>query len=93
VTVELDVSANEFSLLVRDDGVGLPVPTTPAALAAWTRSGHFGLLGMTERAACVGGLVTLDRPREGGTEVRLALPLPSVALPAPPTSQEEAAHA
>ncbi|WP_392963414.1 sensor histidine kinase [Streptomyces sp. LN245] len=93
VTVELDVSEHEFALLVRDDGVGLPAPATPAALAAWTRSGHFGLLGMTERAACVGGHIRLDRPLGGGTEVRLTLPLSTAALPAPPTSQEEAAHA
>ncbi|MFF3885029.1 sensor histidine kinase [Streptomyces sp. NPDC001914] len=93
VTVELDVSANEFALLVRDDGVGLPAPATPAMLTAWTRSGHFGLLGMTERAACVGGVIGLDRSLDGGTEVRLTLPLHTAALPAPPTSQEEAAHA
>ncbi|MFI0963233.1 sensor histidine kinase [Streptomyces sp. NPDC021080] len=93
VTVELDVSMGEFSLRVRDDGVGLPAPATPVTLAAWTRSGHFGLLGMTERAACVGGLLSLDRPRAGGTEVRLTLPLAAAARPAPPTPQEEAAHA
>lgn len=93
VTVELGVSENEFALLVRDDGVGLPAPATPAAIAAWTRSGHFGLLGMTERAACVGGHIRLDRSPGGGTEVRLTLPLSTAALPAPPTSQEEAAHA
>ncbi|MCT9003801.1 sensor histidine kinase [Streptomyces rhizosphaerihabitans] len=93
VTVELDVSAHGFSLRVGDDGVGLPTAMTPAMLAAWTRSGHFGLLGMTERAACVGGLIALDRSPQGGTEVRLTFPLPSAALPSPPTLQEEAAHA
>ncbi|MET9890728.1 histidine kinase [Streptomyces sp. NPDC006465] len=93
VTVELNLSAHEFALWVRDDGVGLPTTATPAALAAWTRSGHFGLLGMTERAACVGGLIALDRSPQGGTEVRLTLPLPSAALPSSLTPQEEAAHA
>jgi signal transduction histidine kinase len=93
VTIELDVSAREFVLCVRDDGVGLPTPATPAALAAWTRSGHFGLLGMTERAACLGGLIALDRSPQGGAEIRLTLPLPAAGLPAPPTPQEEAAHA
>ncbi|MCX4988748.1 sensor histidine kinase [Streptomyces sp. NBC_00568] len=93
VSIELALSAHEFALSVRDDGVGLPTAATPAALAAWTRSGHFGLLGMTERAACVGGLIALDRSPQGGTEVRLTLPLPSAALPSSPTPQEEAAHA
>ncbi|MEV6016884.1 histidine kinase [Streptomyces sp. NPDC051997] len=93
VTIELDLAQSRFTLLVRDDGTGLPVPATPATLAAWTRSGHFGLLGMTERAACAGGLIALDRSPAGGTEVRLTLPLTTAALSVPPTSQEEAAHA
>ncbi|MGW0968991.1 sensor histidine kinase [Streptomyces sp. NPDC002516] len=93
VSIELDLSHSRFTLLVRDDGTGLPVPATPATLAAWTRSGHFGLLGMTERAACAGGLIALDRSPAGGTEVRLTLPLSAAVLPVPPTSQEEAAHA
>jgi two-component system sensor histidine kinase UhpB len=52
-------------LVVRDDGVGL----TPAV----NGSSH-GLRGMRERALLIGAHLTIDRRRDGGTEVRLLLP-------------------
>ncbi|MEU8791055.1 histidine kinase [Streptomyces sp. NPDC048643] len=91
--IELAVTEHEFSVRVQDDGAGLPAAATPALLATWTRSGHFGLLGMTERAACVGGHLALDRAPQGGAEIRLTVPLRGAARLAPPTNQEEAAHA
>lgn len=91
--VELAVAEDEFSVRVLDDGAGLPEAATPAMLATWTRSGHFGLLGMTERAACVGGRLALDRAPQGGAEIRLTVPLRGAARLAAPTDQEEAAHA
>ncbi|MFD5717267.1 sensor histidine kinase [Streptomyces sp. NPDC127036] len=91
--VELAVAEDEFSVRVLDDGAGLPEAATPALLATWTRSGHFGLLGMTERAACVGGRLALDRAPQGGAEIRLTVPLRGAARLAAPTDQEEAAHA
>jgi signal transduction histidine kinase len=90
VTVELDVSQAECALRVRDDGVGLP---PSVALDDLTRSGHFGLLGMAERAASLGGRIDLNRSPQGGAEIHLTLPHSS-AVPHPaPTHQEEAAHA
>ncbi|MFC5197427.1 sensor histidine kinase [Streptomyces kaempferi] len=89
VTVEVGVDARkaEFAVRVRDDGVG---PPPGATLGDLTRTGHFGLLGMAERAASLGGRIDLDRSEQGGAEVHLALPL----APTPPhTPQEEAAHA
>ncbi|QFZ74547.1 two-component sensor histidine kinase [Streptomyces fagopyri] len=89
VTVEVEprTQESEFVVRVRDDGVG---PPPGAALGDLTRTGHFGLLGMTERAASLGGRIDLNRSEHGGAEVRLTLPL----APAPPhTPQEEAAHA
>jgi two-component system, NarL family, sensor histidine kinase UhpB len=52
-------------LLVRDNGVGL----TPGA----NGSSH-GIRGMRERAMLIGARLTIDRPPDGGTEVRLVLP-------------------
>ena len=49
-------------LVVRDDGVGL----TPAANGA-----SHGIRGMHERAMLIGAQLTIDRPPNGGTEVRL----------------------
>ncbi|POX52983.1 sensor histidine kinase [Streptomyces sp. Ru72] len=76
-----------LDLRVGDNGVGLPPSTTPDGLA---KTGHFGLLGMTERAASLGGHLSLGRSPLGGAEIHLHLPLPATASPAP---QEEAAHA
>ncbi|PIB10587.1 two-component sensor histidine kinase [Streptomyces sp. HG99] len=89
-TIELDVSATEFGLRIQDDGVGVPPTVT---LDDLSRTGHFGLLGMTERAASLGGRIALNRSPQGGTEVHLTLPLPAAVPHPPPTPQEEAAHA
>ncbi|MDX6363425.1 MAG: hypothetical protein QOC85_2435 [Streptomyces sp.] len=86
VRVDLDASADALRLTVRDDGVGLPAT---AVLDDLAESGHFGLLGMVERAASLGGRLDLARPPRGGTEITLTVPL---AAPAH-TPQEEAAHA
>ena len=52
-------------LMVRDDGVG----PTPRANGA-----SHGIRGMRERAMLIGAQLTIDRPPDGGTEVRLLLP-------------------
>ena len=52
-------------LMVRDDGVGV----TPRADGA-----SHGIRGMRERAMLIGARLTIDRPPNGGTEVRLVLP-------------------
>jgi signal transduction histidine kinase len=83
--IEAESSAGTLRLRVTDDGVGLPPGFTVDQAA---RSGHFGLLGTTERAARIGASLHLTRPATGGTEVTIALP-----LPAPQPSREEAAHA
>lgn len=54
---------------VRDDGVGF-APTDPT-----DRAGHYGLLGMRERARLAGGTVEVTSSSGAGTTVRLRLPL------------------
>lgn len=95
VTVELDVSETECAVRVRDDGVGPPPPAAldDPTLDDLTRSGHFGLLGMAERAASLGGRIDLNRSPQGGAEIHLTLPRSSAVPHRPPTPQEEAAHA
>ncbi|MFE9837077.1 sensor histidine kinase [Streptomyces sp. NPDC005551] len=85
--LDADTASGVLRLSVRDDGVGLP-PT--AVLDELTESGHFGLLGMVERASSLGGRLHLSGPPQGGTEILLACPLPGPARPIP---REEAAHA
>lgn len=60
-------------LTVQDDGQGLPSGTT---LEHLRRSGHFGLIGMAERAASIGAGIHIGKGTHArGTEVRLELPL------------------
>ncbi|MEG3630526.1 sensor histidine kinase [Streptomyces poriticola] len=71
--VRTGADGEELHLSVYDDGVGLP---PDLALRDLRRSGHFGLLGMAERAAAVGARIRIGRGgHPTGTEVRVDLPL------------------
>lgn len=79
----VDVSAGVHGDLLRisvyDDGRGLPPGTT---LEQLRRAGHFGLVGMVERAASVGARIRIGRgSHPQGTEVRLELPLAALTTP------------
>ncbi|WP_239008803.1 histidine kinase [Streptomyces sp. S8] len=67
---------------VYDDGCGLPAGTT---LESLRRAGHFGLVGMVERAASIGARIRIGRGRaKRGTEVRVELPLAALTGVPPP---------
>lgn len=70
VEVEIRYDDEQFRLRVRDDGAGID----PAVLAGEGQEGHYGLRGMTERAAIIGGKVTVWSKVGAGTEVELRLP-------------------
>ncbi|MFB7644991.1 MULTISPECIES: histidine kinase [unclassified Streptomyces] len=73
VDVSAGVVGEMFRISVYDDGRGLPPGTS---LDSLKRSGHFGLVGMVERAAGVGARIRIGRGQAAtGTEVRLDLPL------------------
>ncbi|MFC7305209.1 histidine kinase [Streptomyces monticola] len=94
VTVELGVTSASgtaagdlLHLNILDNGKGLPPGTN---LEELRRSGHFGLVGMVERAASVGARIRIGRGHGArGTEVRVDLPLSALntpTLPTPPTT-------
>ncbi|NUP18981.1 MAG: two-component sensor histidine kinase [Streptomyces sp.] len=76
VDVRAGVAAGLLRLTVRDDGEGLPADMTLMTLEHLRRTGHFGLLGMAERAASIGARIHIGKAgHTRGTEVRLELPL------------------
>jgi signal transduction histidine kinase len=56
---------------VQDDGAGFGVPTDLRTLVS---NGHFGLVGMTERAEAVGGSLQIDSIPGSGTTVIARVP-------------------
>ncbi|MGV9290088.1 sensor histidine kinase [Streptomyces sp. NPDC003719] len=83
VHVRAAVRDDCLRISVHDDGTGLPADTDLERLSG---SGHFGLVGMVERAASVGARIRIGRGGHArGTEVRVDLPL-SALTPAPGAS-------
>jgi signal transduction histidine kinase/ligand-binding sensor domain-containing protein len=72
--VRLAYGPDEVTLSVRDDGRGFDPQGTfdPAA-------GHFGILGMQERAERIGAVFSLDSHPGAGTLVEVRVPLPQAA--------------
>ena len=70
VEVEIRYDTEQFRLRVRDDGQGID----PEVLANQGREGHYGLRGMPERAALIGGKLAVWSEVGAGTEVELRLP-------------------
>jgi signal transduction histidine kinase len=69
VEVEIRYDDEQFRLRVRDDGKGIEA----AVLANQGIEGHYGLRGMRERAALIGGKLTVWSEAGSGTEVELRL--------------------
>ncbi len=72
VSVRLTFEAQAVRAVVEDDGAGFAPPDAPDDLA---REGHFGLLGMRERAMLAAGQLTLSAAPGRGTRVEACLPL------------------
>ncbi len=87
--VALHISRQDGSIIMRvqDDGVGLPVELRQcqenAEHTCASPQGHYGLSGMYERVASIGGHISLESPdgRDShGTIVKVALPLVEAPL-------------
>ena len=69
VELELEYTDTDLCMRVRDDGCGID----PRVLHAG-REGHWGLTGMRERAAKIGGLLKIFSSAADGTMVQLSVP-------------------
>ena len=74
VEAEIRYDDKEFRLRLRDDGKGID----PVVLASQGIEGHYGLRGMPERAALMGGKLAVWSEVGAGTEVELRLPARAV---------------
>jgi signal transduction histidine kinase/ligand-binding sensor domain-containing protein len=69
LSVELSYGLQDIALEVRDNGRG---GATDYSVRA--DSQHFGLTGMKERAAAIGGTLAIESPPGAGTRIRLTAP-------------------
>jgi PAS domain S-box-containing protein len=70
VELELEYSGRELQMWIRDNGRGID----PQVLEKG-RDGHWGLAGMRERAARIGGRLNILSRATAGTEIQLSIPL------------------
>jgi signal transduction histidine kinase len=71
IAVRLTAYPDRLRLTVTDDGKGIPGSVEPARFVA---EGHYGLAGMRERAAMVGGKLEVQTAVDYGTVVIFELP-------------------
>ncbi len=77
VQVSLTSTGSWLDILIRDDGVGFDPQAVEAA------SGHYGILGMRERARLVGGTLEIDSHPGSGTVIHLRFPVSPAAVSEP----------
>lgn len=78
--VELEFTETGCSIQIRDDGKGFVVPDNPGE---FPKRGHFGLLGLHERAELIGAELLIDSKPGNGTTIRIGL---SISAPQEPDS-------
>ncbi|GIF75123.1 sensor histidine kinase [Asanoa siamensis] len=72
VVVQLSAQSPGLLLAISDDGVGFTVPTDLSGLQT---AGHFGIVGMTERARTAGGVLRIASEPGSGTTITVYVPL------------------
>jgi signal transduction histidine kinase len=76
IDVELKFSKGSLVVVVRDNGCGI----APTILQDGRREGHWGLIGMRERAGRAGGRLKISSSPEAGTVVELKMPAAIAAV-------------
>jgi ligand-binding sensor domain-containing protein/signal transduction histidine kinase len=71
IAIKLAFAARSVALLVKDAGLGFD----PGSVVS-ERDGHFGLMGIRERAQRLGGRLRLESAPGRGTEVLVEIPVP-----------------
>jgi ligand-binding sensor domain-containing protein/signal transduction histidine kinase len=79
LAVQLEYGPSEIALEVRDDGRGFAEDDHSQPVLGHNGTGHYGLTGMRERAAAIGGTLEVSSEPGVGTTVRLRAAAPRVA--------------
>lgn len=69
--LRVNYGTDGLTLEIRDNGVGFQVPESPGEFAP---SGHFGLLGLYERAELIGASLNINSETGKGTNLIIKLP-------------------
>jgi signal transduction histidine kinase len=69
-SIILDLSQKTIKLIIRDDGIGFSIPNSQSELA---NRGHFGLLGMKERATLIKANLSISASPGKGTTITIEL--------------------
>jgi signal transduction histidine kinase len=86
IKAQILYDATEMRMCIRDDGIGID-----AAILNHGRPGHWGLLGMRERATKIHAYLSISSDPNSGTEVKLRIPA-DVAYKAQHESSRRTAH-
>jgi two-component system sensor histidine kinase UhpB len=71
VDMGVEFGEGRLTITIRDNGKGFSRPPAPADLAS---AGHYGLLGMQERAELIGAALQIESSPGNGTKVVLVVP-------------------
>jgi len=86
VVVELRLNGGWLSLIVRDNGCGLPP-------GGRNKHGSFGLVGIEERIVILGGTCAVFSERDGGTTIMVSAPVVGTQEPIAPLELESESSA
>jgi len=71
IEIKLERTGKTLNLTLIDDGCGLQIDDAFVSVG-----GHFGLIGIRERAERIGAKFRLQSRPDAGTEVEVSVPLP-----------------
>lgn len=77
IAVRLTEYPDRLRMTITDDGRGIPEDRDPRSFVA---EGHFGLAGMRERAAMIGGTLDIHSAPDYGTAVILEIPASEMSV-------------
>ena len=78
IDLEIGYSDRSLTIWVRDNGCGIEAQVLDAG-----RKGHWGLTGMRERTARIGGQLKISTNANAGTEIELSIPSDVAFQPSP----------